>query len=160
MQQNLGQSNDFINRIIIVQLKLESAENLHIARPACRQPMMEYSVKDAVDRGLFSWDSFSLFLRNKSPSLEQILSVNGSLDALLWSLRWPWAMWRGKRSIVAAMLETAGDETVSPLCSPYRDDLCDTNENLTNRVTVSHACFPVQKTEASTGEGTCLRYNQ
>lgn len=54
VQQILGQSNDFLNRIIIVQLKLESAENLHIARPACRQPMMEYSVKDAVDRGLFS----------------------------------------------------------------------------------------------------------
>lgn len=69
-----------------MQLKLESAKNLHIARPACRQPMMEYSVKDTLERGLFSWDSFSLFLRNKSPSLEQILSVNGSLGALLWSV--------------------------------------------------------------------------
>lgn len=69
-------------------------------------------------------------------------------------------MWRIKRSVLAAMIETADAETGSLLRSPSRDDLCEANENLTNRVTVSHACFPVQKTEASTGEGACLRHKQ
>lgn len=56
-------------------MKLESAENLHIVKPACHQFMIKYSVKNAIDIDMnaigFSDEIFSLSL---SLSLEGIIA--------------------------------------------------------------------------------------